>query len=294
MGVKKHTLSIGCLLAPLLLSACGDVEDEAATAGRDASSFRAASENYFKGIDDENVTPARQKAGDEERHGIELTRAEIKGRNTWMVWTGGNDRFWDYFARHSFGTFDLLKVISSGPYSGFCYRLEEKAKSEKDCRKLGGHWYVSDGNRYKEFCGVHVKKGSNQKRFKKGECPNDSKWYSAGRSNRWKWYGLVNEPCFEEAEGRDEYGLWLDRRKSDCSADPFANEAKYPGVKIGARGKTVPLGSYYGKPSGVVGLRLFSNPDFNEEAKKNGIPSVTMRIRFIIRTRSSFVPIVSG
>ena len=47
--------------------------------------------------------------------------------------------------------------------------------------------------------------------------------------------------------------------------DPFANETKYPGVKLGARGKTVPVGSYYGEPTGVVGLRLFPNPDFDEQ-----------------------------
>ena len=53
-----------------------------------------------------------------------------------------------------------------------------------------------------------------------------------------------------------------------CPSDPFENTAKYPGVAIGARGKTVPLGSYFGYASGVVGLRLFPNPDFDEKAAK--------------------------
>src|SRR5690606_20337845 len=48
----------------------------------------------------------------------------------------------------------------------------------------------------------------------------------------------------------------------------FENEEKYPGVKIGARGKTIPVGSYYGYATGIVGLRLFPNPDFDETAKK--------------------------
>ena len=38
--------------------------------------------------------------------------------------------------------------------------------------------------------------------------------------------------------------------------------------QIGARGKTVPVGSYYGEPSGIVGLRLFPNPDFDEDARR--------------------------
>ena len=90
------------------------------------------------------------------------------------------------------------------------------------------------------------------------------------RDNRWNYLGLVNEPCFKKATGPDpnRYGLWLDVRDPPARPDPFANAAKYPGVQIGARGRTVPVGSYYGEPSGVVGLRLFPNPDFDEAARK--------------------------
>jgi hypothetical protein len=92
------------------------------------------------------------------------------------------------------------------------------------------------------------------------------------RKNRWQQLGLVNEPCFEQATGPDpnRFGLWLDKRKAsaDCPADPFENEAKYPGVAIGARGKTVPVGSFYGYATGIVGLRLFPNPAFDEAAAK--------------------------
>ncbi|MGL4541374.1 MAG: c-type cytochrome, partial [Polymorphobacter sp.] len=69
------------------------------------------------------------------------------------------------------------------------------------------------------------------------------------------------------------FGLYIDQRSADCPADPFADEAKYPGVKIGARGTKfadgsgLPVGSYYGEPTGIVGLRLFPNPDFDEKAK---------------------------
>src|SRR6186713_3260169 len=46
-------------------------------------------------------------------HGIALTPDEIKGRNTWNLWTGGNEQFWDRMARESFGLMDLLKTIDS-------------------------------------------------------------------------------------------------------------------------------------------------------------------------------------
>jgi hypothetical protein len=180
----------------LLLSSCrtrpGSVQDEAMRAGRAAASFPAADEDYFHDMDG----------------GVALTPDEVKGRNTWLVWTGGNDRFWDTISVSSFGSFDLLKTISSHP-------------------KL---------------------------KFK--------------RANRFEKLGLSNEPCFDAPSGPDpqRYGLWLDHRRGDCPPDPFANEKKYPSVAIGARGKNVPVGSYYGEPTGVVGLRLFPNPDFDEAA----------------------------
>jgi cytochrome c5 len=179
----------------------GAVLDEAMITGRAAESIPAATEDYFRDMD----------------RGVQLTTNEVKGRNTWIVWTGGNDRFWDYMASHSYGALDFLKTLSSHPS-------------------------------IKHF----------------------------SRDNRWQDLGLVNEPCFTKATGPrpDRYGLWLDKRREDCPPDPFENEQKYPGIKIGARGKNMPVGSYYGYASGIVGLRLFPNPDFDEAAAKQWNPEL--------------------
>jgi hypothetical protein len=178
----------------------GEVKDEAQLVNRAAASFPAANEDYFADMDG----------------GAKLSPEEVKGRNTWIVWSGGNDRFWDDLSTLSFGTLDFLKTLSSHPNLKF------------------------------------------------------------SRDNRWYYLGLVNEPCFEKATGPDpvRFGLWLDKRivSPACSADPFENETKYPGVKIGARGKTVPIGSFYGYATGIVGLRLFPNPAFDEEAAKKWDP----------------------
>lgn len=90
------------------------------------------------------------------------------------------------------------------------------------------------------------------------------------RDNRWQYLGVVNEPCYIKGDEprADRWGLYLDTRDPSCSPDPFENEDKYPGIEIGARGKTVDVGSYYGYGTGVVGLRLFPNPDFDEDAAK--------------------------
>ncbi len=167
-------------------------------AHRTAATFPAADEDYFHDMDG----------------GVALTPDEVKGRDMWIVWTGGNDRLWDTLSATSFGALDFLKTLSSHPSLKF------------------------------------------------------------SRDNRWSYLGLVNEPCFIKATGPDpkRFGLWLDKRDPNCPPDPFENEAKYPGVKIGARGKNLPVGSYYGWASGIVGLRLFPNPAFDKAAQEKWDP----------------------
>jgi hypothetical protein len=187
---------VAALIFPL--SKSGKVQDEAMQVGRSAESMPGADEDYFHDMDG----------------GLTYSADEVKGRNNWIVWSGGNDRFWDVISAKSLGNLDFLKTISSRP------------------------------------------------------------GLPANRDNRWSYLGLVNEPCYEKPTGPDpeRFGLWLDKRKADCGPDPFENEAKYPGIKIGARGTTVKVGSYYGWGTGIVGLRLFPNPAFDDEAKKKWDP----------------------
>lgn len=205
MDVRKSAFG-GVALASLALAlaSCGDreneaVKDEAAVAGIDSAklvhaSATGAADDYFREMD----------------NGLELSPAERAGRIMWLVWSGGNDRFWDEMVKPTFGTFDLLKIVAARPSSG------------------------------------------------------------NGRPNRWKNLGVVNEPCFRPASGPDpkRFGLYLDERDPSCAPDPFADESRFPGIKTGARGKGLPVGSYYGYPTGIVGLRLFPNPAFTEEKAK--------------------------
>jgi hypothetical protein len=213
----------------------GHVKDEALRAGRKVSEFPGAGEPYFAAMDKGLLLPPAPDGSYPpeiievaKATGLEpeaVRKAAIRGQNAWIVWTGGNDRFWDFAARTAIGSFDLLKTISSHPSQAY------------------------------------------------------------GRANRFRYLGLSNEPCFRQASGpeKDHFGLWLDQRDSDCGPDPFGGapeaNSRYPGVKIGARGTTVgvddkgalmtlPVGSYYGEPTGVLGLRLFTNPDFNADAAK--------------------------
>jgi hypothetical protein len=225
-------VAILALFSSVMLAGCrtrenvsGQVLDEARSANRAAASFPAADEDYFRDMD-------------QNQDGVvAITPNEVKGRNSWIVWTGGNDRFWDLISVRSVGALDFLKTLSSyDPERDPKVRPEDKEKLKKA--------------------------------------------YYATRDNRWYYLGLVNEPCFAKATGPDpeRFGLWLDKRDPNCPADSFENEKKYPGVAIGSRGKTqwqgktLPVGSYYGFASGIVGLRLFPNPAFDEAAAKRWDP----------------------
>lgn len=111
------------------------------------------------------------------------TPNEILGRNTWMAWCGGNEGFWDWLAKNSYGFLDFLKVIDSRE-----------------------------------------------------------------RPTRFAAKGLINEPGMRQSAKPDQWGLWIDEPLGDGS------------------GKIIE--SIYGRSSGVIGLRLFPNPDFDEAAQK--------------------------
>lgn len=206
-------------------SGAGHVKDEALCVGRTADSFPAADEDYFRDMDYGATKDSAALAAALQPYLPGITpdgalKAAVAGRNNWIVWTGGNDRLWDFLSYQTVGGFDLLKILSS--YPGLNY----------------------------------------------------------SRDSRWDFFGLVNEPCFTKATGprSDRYGLWLDERDPQCDPDPFENETKYPGVRIGARGTTFrdgatfPVGSFYGYATGIVGLRLFPNPDFDQAAKDRWDP----------------------
>jgi mono/diheme cytochrome c family protein len=197
----------------------GEVLDEARLAQRELPSFPAADNDYFHDMDG----------------AIALSADEVKGRNMWLVWTGGNDRFWDAIHINSFGILDFLKTVSSyDPDKDSALPSQQRA--------------------------------------------NVKARYKFSRDNRWHYLGLVNEPCFRKADGPDpnRFGLWFDQRLPGCQSDPFEDAQKYPGVHIGARGKSPwqegSDGSYYGYASGIVGLRLFPNPKFDAAAAKRWNP----------------------
>lgn len=159
---------VGVALASLFLPTSMNtaVPDDAKAAGKSVADFPQTASSAF----------------DEMDGGVSLTDDERKGRNTWLLWTAGNQVFWDRMAQHDLGTADLLKTI--------------------DSRR---------------------------------------------RSSRFKDMGLVNQPGFEQAAQPDQYGLWLDSGSQEEGVDA----------------------TVYGRPSGIVGLRVYPNPKFDDTARQH-------------------------
>ncbi len=154
----------------LLIAGCTpkDAVDEATASGKTVADFPQTTVDVFREMD----------------LGVALTPEEVAGRNTWMLWTGGNEAFWDYLARNGYGLIDFLKVVDS-----------------------------------------------------------------RHRPERFKKFGLMNEPGYQQASAPDEFGIYLDRPISP------APDGTNPAVD--------------GLSTGVIGFRLFPNPNFDEAAKKD-------------------------
>lgn len=160
---------VACALLAFASCMKNEPLDEAKAAGKTTADFPQIIADIFKPMDG----------------GIDLSPAEIMGRNTWNLWSGGNQHFWNHAAQDSYGLMDLLKML--------------------DNRKFP-------------------------------------------RSERFKILGLANEPGFRAPSKADEFGLWLDEQV----------EPEPAGIDV----------NVYGRPSGVLGFRVFPNPEFNDQARK--------------------------
>jgi hypothetical protein len=191
-GDISRLVGVGnCLVACtfLVLASCKKNEpvDEAKAAGLTTADFPADDYDYFREMDmrPDGTVDAN---GNSRLKPLELQPDEIKGRNTWVLWCGGNQVFWDYLAGHSYGFLDLLKLCDFAPDD-----------------QLGGR--------------------------------------RSGPA------GLTIEPGTKMPDKPDEFGLYI-RQPEDATV-------RQPDPKV------------YGRSSGIVGLRLFSNPKFDEKARKH-------------------------
>lgn len=159
--------------------------DEAMAAGLTVEDFKITRYNHFPDMDMVATGSDQFTTESSPLSRLELTQEEYMGRNTWMLWCGGNEGFWDWLAGHSYGTTDLLKLVDFGQY---------------------GQW------------------------------------------PRWETAGLIREPGTTVPLTSDEFGFNIPKA--------IETQRYRPDPKV------------YGYSSGIIGLRIFPNPNFNDEARR--------------------------
>ena len=102
MGHLLRLIRVGPSIAAcalFALASCRKNEpiDEAKAAGKTTGDFPQITADIFKPMDG----------------GIDLSPEEIKGRNTWNLWSAGNEHFWNHAAQDSYGLMDLLKMLDN-------------------------------------------------------------------------------------------------------------------------------------------------------------------------------------
>jgi len=182
-GTRRVVLVMLWGIAAGIGAGCSDdpPRDEAREAGLTAADFDLYDDDAFREMD---------RVADPESgivRDLVLTGEQVKGRNAWLLWTGGNEAFWDWLARNGYGAMDLLRLVDS-----------------------------------------------------------------ERRGRRWAEAGLITEPGTrpptpEETEAA--HGIRYDRL-----ADPGYGDDEAPDPAV------------YGYSSGIVGLRLFDNPEFTGSA----------------------------
>ena len=112
--MKSLSILAGLVFLASPIAAQQAPPDEAKRLGKHPEDFSAATKDYFHDMDmvgkpdeDQSAVPTY----------LELTDPDqIRGRNTWVMWCGGNEWFWDWLAQHSYGFLDFLKMVGSPSY----------------------------------------------------------------------------------------------------------------------------------------------------------------------------------
>lgn len=189
-----------------------------------------------------------------------LSRSEVLGRNTWMIWCGGNEGFWDWLATDSLGFIDLLKLLDSRNRrtrfrdAGLINEPGMTAAAGPRQDEFGLWLDVPASRRLRDWRAAYVESTfaaigdgthSSQRGLPQGRnggrLPRNDEGYAAPGS-------------YVTGESGSSYGAAGDYGTdgSDDAADPY---------------RDVPPPDVYGLSSGVVGLRLFPNPKFDAVAR---------------------------
>jgi cytochrome c5 len=275
--VRQHRRTALYLLILFALSGCGGrnrygddpIDDEALQwAHRTGRTPQQAAEgylpqridNYFNGMDG-IVTPnpdfayqLLDKTADHVPPSLTVKDPvdndwEVLGRNTWMMWAGGNDGFWDWLST-TYGFIDLLKLVEIPREQRFAVGglINEPGMERRSADRFGLNLDVPTDPEIAAWREQYIKKMFHLDKT----CSAVPDWASYGEgSSGGGSYQRSNTTYAAPAPGYGPAGS----HNTGYGAWPS------PSTKI-------PPPEIYGLSSGVVGLRLFPNPKFDEDACK--------------------------
>ena len=165
-------------------------------------------------------------------------RDAIRGKNTWILWGEGNEVFWDWVQQHGYGLADFLILIDS--------RARERGERFSKMGLINQPGMK--GQKTKKILGLYIDQADGDK-IKLQPPPDDID-------------SRTKAPAVRPAlpESHKDFKLFTPGGPDTYNYDEIIAQLPDDGLDA----------TIYGYPSGIVGLRLFPNPDFfgNTDAAK--------------------------
>jgi mono/diheme cytochrome c family protein len=196
----------------------------------------------------------------------QLEMKEVFGRNTWMIWCAGNEGFWDDLSRAELGFIDLVKLLDSR-------------------------------NRTRRFADAGMINEPGMEQAREGHGNAFGLWLDQptdGSVRRWRdaylkhTFDLIGKGVHKSQRGLPVYRGVADEKPTEDGYDPPESYMTFLSGNLPTKNSyamernsntelakekseydysQLPPPDIYGLSSGVVGLRLFPNPYFDDAAR---------------------------
>ena len=165
-------------------------------------------------------------------------RNAIRGRNTWLLWAGGNEGFWNWLAQDGFGITDFLVMLDS----------RKRGNRFVRAGLINQPGYKANADPSKRILGLYLDVAGDESQ------PNSD--LPEGYAS--KGHVLKPPPWDQDAKPATRPGDHAGRELFEPGDRPLYEDIV---SKLAKMGDGVDY-TIYGYPSGIFGLRLFLNPDF--------------------------------
>jgi hypothetical protein len=207
---------------------------------RNPACFPAETRNLFYRVDEVpdphgNLEPFdyTNDSKDESKLGVTADgRNAIRGQNTWMLWGEGNEAFWGWLQERGYGLVDFLVVLDS----------RQRSTRFRDKGMINQPGMMAQTDPKKKLLGLYLDVAG----------PNITLTQPPGGTDKDASTQKLAERVQPPADHKDSAHTQLFTPGDPQLYQDVLNRLPQDGVDP----------NIYGYPSGVIGLRLFPNPDF--------------------------------